>query len=106
MGPPLFNIYIDDIDDFVTLIELLIKFADDNKGLKIIESEADRVKLQKTLDALYEWAKKWSMEFNVQKCKIMHVGRNNPGYKYSMNGVELKEIDEETDLGVIVHKSL
>jgi hypothetical protein len=106
MGPPLFNIYIDDIDDFVTLIELLIKFADDNKGLKIIESEADRVKLQKTLDALCEWAKKWSMEFNVQKCKIMHVGRNNPGYKYSMNGVELKEIDEETDVGVVVHKSL
>jgi hypothetical protein len=54
MGPPLFTIYIDDIDEFVKLIELLIKFADDNKGLKIIESIADRDKLQRTLDALCE----------------------------------------------------
>jgi hypothetical protein len=27
-------------------------------------------------------------------------------YKYNMNGTELKEIDEETDVGVLVHKSL
>jgi hypothetical protein len=106
MGPPLFTIYIDHIDDFVRLIELLIKFADDNKGLKIIDSSADRDKLQQTLDSLCEWAKTWAMQFNVAKCKIMHVGRNNPMYKYTMNGTELKEIDEETDVGVIVHKSL
>jgi hypothetical protein len=106
MGPPLFTIYIDDIDDFVKLIELLNKFADDNKGLKIIESIADRDKLQRTLDALCEWASKWAIQFNISKCKIMHVGRSNPGYKYSMHGVELKEIEEETDVGVLVHKTL
>jgi hypothetical protein len=27
-------------------------------------------------------------------------------YKYSMNGIELKEIEEEVDVGVLVHKSL
>jgi hypothetical protein len=106
MGPPLFTIYIDDIEDFVKLIELLIKFADDNKGLKIIKSLADRDKLQQTLDSLCEWARIWAMEFNVAKCKIMHVGRNNPMFKYSMNGTELKEIEEETDVGVLIHRSL
>jgi hypothetical protein len=106
MGPPLFTVYIDDIDDFIKFIELLIKFADDNKGLKVIESPEDRDKLQETLDSLCEWARLWSMEFNVAKCKIMHVGRANPQYKYTMNGIPLKEIEEETDVGVIVHKSL
>jgi hypothetical protein len=106
MGPPLFTIYIDDIDDFVRLIELLIKFADDNKGLKIVDSLADCEKLQQTLDALCEWARTWAMQFNIAKCKIMHIGRNNPNFKYTMNGIELKEIEEEVDVGVLVHRSL
>jgi hypothetical protein len=90
----------------VRLIELLIKFADDNKGLKIIDSLADCVKLQRTLDALCDWARTWAMQFNIAKCKIMHIGRNNPNFKYSMNGIELKEIEEEVDVGVLVHRSL
>jgi hypothetical protein len=106
MGPPLFTVFIDDLDDFVRLIELLIKFADDGKGLKIIENIQDQHKLQQTLDSLCEWARIWSMKFNVAKCKIMHIGRSNPGYKYYMHGEELKEVDEETDVGVLVHKSL
>ena len=52
LGPPLFVVFIDDIDDYMPLIELLIKFADDTKGLKEIESMADRNKLQATLDNL------------------------------------------------------
>jgi Reverse transcriptase (RNA-dependent DNA polymerase)/Endonuclease-reverse transcriptase len=106
VGPPLFTIFIDDIDDVVKLLEMLIKFADDNKGMKVIENDSDRAKLQETLDSLSRWAETWSMQFNVAKCKIMHVGRSNPGYKYYMNGIELQSVEEETDVGVIVHKSL
>jgi hypothetical protein len=106
MGPPLFTIFIDDIDDFIRLIELLIKFADDNKGLKIIESLQDKDRLQQTLDSLCEWAEKWSMQFNVSKCKIMHIGRSNPGHKYYMYGEELKEVEEETDVGILIHRSM
>jgi hypothetical protein len=42
LGPPLFTIHIDDIDDFVILIELLKKFADDTKGLKLIRNLQDK----------------------------------------------------------------
>jgi hypothetical protein len=42
LGPPLFTVHIDDIDDFVKLIELLKKFADDTKGLKFIRSSRRR----------------------------------------------------------------
>jgi hypothetical protein len=85
---------------------MLIKFVDDNKGMKVIEDETDRDKLQTTLNNLSMWANTWAMQFNVAKCKKMHVGRTNPGYKYFMNGVDLQTVEEETDVGVIVHKSL
>ena len=49
LGPPLFVVFIDDIDEYAPLIDMLIKFADDTKGLKEIDSLADRDKLQNTL---------------------------------------------------------
>ena len=105
LGPVLFIIFIDDLDEQVP-IDLLIKFADDTKGLQQIAGEAHRQRLQEALDRLCEWAVKWGMEYNVKKCKIMHIGRNNPRYEYTMMGERLKEVEEEKDVGVIVHKSL
>ena len=46
------------------------------------------------------------MEFNVDKCKIMHLGRLNPGHSYTMDGVELTVTTEEKDLGVLVDDKL
>ena len=106
LGPPLFTIFIDDIDDSAKLIDALMKFADDTKGLQEIGGEDDRIKLQMTLDRLVEWAEEWGMKFNIEKCKIMHVGKNNPQFDYYMAGTKLKVVEEEKDIGVIIHKSL
>ncbi len=72
------SVYIDDLEVEVVaenLDVLIVKFADNTKGAKVIRGEEDRQKLQQALDILYEWADKWGMSFNVAKCKIMHVGR-------------------------------
>jgi hypothetical protein len=106
MGPPLFTVYIDDIDLVVRQVKLFIKFADDGKGMKEIRSRQDAIELQAALDSLFGWAETWGMRFNVDKCKIMHVGRNNPRYEYFINGTKLKTVDDETDVGVIVQDSL
>jgi hypothetical protein len=107
LGPCLFKIKIDDIDEIIEkLVALLSKFADDTKGAKIIKSKRDSEELQLALDLLCEWARTWGMRFNEQKCKIMHVGRNNPHYEYFMNGTKLTVVEEEKDVGVIVHRSL
>jgi hypothetical protein len=84
LGPPLFTIHIDDIDIEMLLAELAVKFADDTKGVKRIESEQDKNKLQTVFDNLFAWSLKWGMELNVAKCKVMHVGRSNPEYKYNI----------------------
>ncbi len=64
----------------------MVKFADDTKGGKIIENDSDREELQMTLDLMCDWADTWGMSFNISKCKIMHVGKNNPCYEYTMMG--------------------
>ena len=106
LGPPLFIIYIDDLEGAVAELDLIFKFADDTKGLQEIKCQADQHRLQETLNRLTVWAEKWAMEFNVKKCKIIHVGNSNPGYKYTINGEELQEAEEEKDIGVVVHKTL
>ena len=55
---------------------------------------------------MVNWANKWAMTFNVEKCKILHVGKNNPKQKYYMNSVELGTTEPDKDIGVIIHSSL
>ena len=85
---------------------MLVKFADDMKGLKEIESQADREKLQNSLDSLTMWAEEWGMKFNIPKCKIMHIGHKNPRYDSTMAGEGLTVVEEEKDIGVTVSSSL
>ena len=88
LGGPLFDVYIDDID-LIILIAFLRKFADDTKLAMLIKSRQDADRFQEEINNLYKWAQDWAMEFNIEKCKVMHVGRSNPGYKYNMNGFRL-----------------
>ena len=46
------------------------------------------------------------MEFNVDKCKIMHLGNQNPNHIYTMDGINLTTSKEEKDLGVLVDDQL
>ena len=99
LGGILFDLFIDDIDDEV--IEALIrKYADDTKVAKIVENDEDAKEMQKIVDNLAAWASKWGMEYNIKKCKVLHVGKNNPRNRYYMNGAELEQTKEEKDLGV------
>jgi hypothetical protein len=109
LGPTLFSIFIDDLEEEIKRRKLevkVVKFADDTKGGKIITTTEDRDKLQMALDCLCDWAEKWGMSFNLAKCKIMHIGPNNPCYEYFMRGTKLGTTDEERDIGVTITKNL
>ena len=84
----------------------LKKFADDTKMGKKVATEQDAAEMQRALDEMCRWADRWGMSFNVAKCKVMHVGHNNPGYDYKMGGVTLQTTSEERDIGVTMAKNL
>ena len=76
LGPPLFVIYINDIDDSVAC--KILKFADDIKIYRVVKSADDIDSFRSDLYNLVSWSEDWQMLFNVEKCKVMHFGYNNP----------------------------
>ena len=106
LGPLAFVIFINDVDVLALLIAILNKFADDTKLGNKACNQQDIDALQKCLNDLVEWSELWGMQFNVSKCKVMHVGKHNPKAIYTMNGVPLTETTAERDIGVKVHSSL
>jgi hypothetical protein len=106
LGPILFLIFINDLDSAAELISILKKFADDTKLGQSAGTPEERELLQQALDNLCIWAKRWGMEFNVKKCKVMHIGFNNPAQCYTMDNQQLEVTEEERDIGVSVSRSL
>ena len=84
------------------------KFTDDSKisRIIIIRSESDVKDLQGDLDRLNEWVVRWQMNFNVDKCKVMNVGREYPHNRYNINRVMLNRSECKRDLGVQVSSAL
>jgi hypothetical protein len=109
LGPLLFLLFINDMPDLFN--EFCKLFADDTKLLAAIRNTQDCNKLQSDLDIATIWAETWRMKFNNDKCKVMHIGKNNPLNKYTMlsspsERTTLEETNAERDLGVILSKDL
>ena len=104
LGPLLFIIYINDID--IGLTSKLAKFADGNK---LGTNAADEVAIQGIQDDLHnlnKWSDDWQMPFNLEKCKVMHIGHSNQNAEYSLAGRDVQNVDQEKDLGVIISNDL
>ena len=67
-------------------------------------------RLQQCINDLTNWSEKWQLKFNSKKCKILHIGKNNPNYNYTINDGDninnLASTDFEKDLGVITDPNL
>jgi len=105
LGPLLFLIFINDLDE-AAAARFIFKFADDTKVAQPAQTEEDCAVLQESLDGLVQWAERWGMAFNMQKCKVMHLGHANRKHVYTMNGAVLEETEEERDLGVMISNKL
>lgn len=104
LGPILFVIYINDLDS--ELVSKIGKFADDTKMCKGITKLEDAHILQEDLNKLSKWSADWQMEFNTDKCSVIHVGKNNIKHQYSLCNKVLKASSREADLGIIMNDSL
>ena len=98
LGPILFLVYIDDLEEGVT--GKILKFADDTKLCTKTKNIGDIHKLQDDIDKLVKWSEKLQMLFNFGKCKCLHAGPVNTGVNYEMGGTILSKTVKEKYLGV------
>ena len=81
-------------------------FTDDAKLYRPIQTKDDASSLQEYINSLVRWSLNWQLPFNVEKCKIMHIGKDKNPQPYYMNERPLNHIKEEKDLGVVVDNRL
>ena len=104
LDPHLFILFINDLPDNVNSVCRII--ADDTK---IYSHAGNSELLQNDLFSLFKWSVDWQMAFNISKCKVMHVGKNNPSTAYFVDKETsdcLSVVESEKDLGVIFDTNL
>ena len=76
LGPLLFLIYINDLEDDMKNCILRV-FADDSKLVMKLKEQADHHKLQADLENSITWAERNNMELNKKKFQLLQYGNDN-----------------------------
>ena len=99
LGPLLFSLHINEITADIRL------FADDCVCYREIKHKEDTLILQRDIDRLGNWARKWGMRFQPVKCNMMQLTRkhsNKIQNSYTLEGTVLENIDNIKYFGVTI----
>ena len=104
LGPLLFSLHITaDIESEIRL------FADDCVCYREIKAKEDTLKLQRDIDRLGNWARKWGMRFQPVKCNMIQLTRkhlNKIQASYTLEGAVLENVYNIKYLGVTITNDL
>ena len=82
-------------------------FADDCVCYREIKDIEDTLKLQKDIDRLGIWARKWGMRFQPVECNMMQLTKkhNKIQASYTLEGTVLENVESIKYLGVTITTS-
>ena len=109
LGPVLFLLYINDIDEWASC--RVLKFADDTKLIRRIHKHStlennDRADFQKDVDSVCRWSEVWQMAFNVSKFSCLRFGKQGGESSYEANGKPIPNVCDQKDLGVMISSTM
>ena len=90
LGPLLFILYIDDLQNVVSHSTLKL-FADDVALYREIKHPADCLLLQQDLDNIYSWTIKWQLCLNASNCLAFFISNKRKliNFMYSVNSITI-----------------
>ena len=81
-APVLFNSLIRDLDAGTECT--LSQFAGDTELGAVADTPAGCAAIQQDRDRLESWVERNLMKFNKGKCRVLHLGRNNPTHQHRL----------------------
>jgi len=104
LGPVLFSLFINDLDEGPECT--LSQFAGDTKLGGVADTLQGCAAIQHDLDTLGSQTQRNLMKFSKGKCSVLHLGRNNPMHQYRLGADLLEGSSVKRDLGVLVDDRL
>ena len=102
LGPILFVLFVNYLNDVVTSASPLYKFADDQTIVRPILSRLDHIALQRDVHNIFGWTLRNKLPLNLSECSVMHMTRSrSPCYfeDYFMGKNKLDEVNDFKLLG-------
>ena len=100
LGSLFFLIFINDLPSLCQNVTLL-PFPDDAKFISLGLAKED---FHNEINVIYNWTVQNNMPFNVDKCT--HVSFTKNSNKFCFNNTEIKLVDTQKDLGVIISNDM
>ena len=97
-GPVLYTVVADSLLRRLKLPEWA--FADDLKLLADVAAHSRDV-IQQDVDTISQWSDERSMPLSIEKCAVMHCGKNQLLHSYVIKGKPIMRVDSFKDLGLI-----
>ena len=105
LGPIFYLLFTADLPNVVSHSNISM-YADDTKIFRPIQNNSDCVLLQKDLNSIFLWAKKWQMKLNPEKTKHLRIGSDMTTYVYTLENKEIENVKFINDVGVTIQSDL
>ena len=100
LSPLLYLIYVNDIPLSITNGIAAGQYADDiNSWASGVNQNRVKIKLQKTLDAIQTWSRKWRIKINPLKTQLITFKNSSNTIKLNINNTEIQHSSKITILG-------